>query len=436
MRKIFISGITPYADNRGIAAILSGTLEFLNVLHNQEKEIYVWHTFPGSDQRRYLNKPTSNLTCRYKVKVIPDLAKAHGRFFGYLLHVFNLFYLFLVVLLLRILRIFHMDVIPKTPVLNELFTSDIVIELNFGDVLTDELYGSIVWCTTVLRLIILKLSGKKIYMFPQSYGPFKSIIHKALARILLRSVEILAVREPYSSTYIMNLDIDNDKIKFVPDMSFLVPVASKEEALKILYKEGLKKRKEGPIVGITLNTSFFSPYLLNSPEQDVFLRELINTVDCLIEECNATVIFIPHYTLTRSGFDCRALSLLVRTRLKNKDRSIVLKNEYTVEELWAIIGLCNATLSFMTHPVIASLKLGVPVVAVGYAHKTWGIMKLFGIEKYIIHRREFKSSNIIKILEDALVNRVDLSTQLNERMISIYKLLQDFQKSLYKQDVF
>jgi len=437
VQRVFISGATPYADNRGIAALIRGTLEFLKSTHRQKTIVYVWHTFPGSYERYYLEKATTKYTFKDSgidiyIKVIP-VAEPYKHLMTYVKHVVDLYRLILATLLFRFLNIIHIEIEPRIPVLRELFTADIVIELNFGDIFTDVLYGSIEWFFSVLRFILFKISGKNIYVLSQSLGPFKSITSRAITLFLLRDVKVLGVREPLSYLYAVRLGIDKNKIRLMPDMGFLTPVVSTKYALNILRKEGLSRKNNGPLIGIFLNTHLFSYIISKKHKRIRFLYELINMIEYLTEKLNATVILIPHYTLLHKGFDCRAFNILVKNILKTKNNVIVITGEYTVEELWGVLKTLDIVISFMTHPVIGSLRVGVPVIAVAYTHKTWGIMKMFGLEQYVIHYGEFNSNILVKNVADILKRKKYIKEYIEKRKANIYKLFHKLREDIFGQ---
>lgn len=432
--RIFIGGTTPYADNRGVAAIFRGTLELLcGTFSEYELRIYVWHTFPESIQRYCKNITTTRLAFNSNVKVQVISLKApwwfKNRVIGTAL---ELFHLFLAMILIRILMVFGVNLSPRIEILDKILASDFVVELNFGDVLTDTFYGRTVWLFNILRVGILRLSKKPLYMLPQSIGPFKFMINKALARIVLNGARLVAVREQYSLDCAMKLGIDKSKVRLVPDISFLVPLIPADKAAEILNSEGFSRKCNRPLIGILLSSLVLT---FTDMRKRVFLRQLVNTIDRLIEEFNADVVFIPHVTSCDAGyFDCLRFSSLIKKMLRNKDHAIVLTKEYTVEELWGIIGLCDVIISMLTHPVIASLKLCIPTVAISYSHKTRGVMNLFGVEKYVLCYDDFDSNKIVKIVNELIKNGNNVKQQLKQRVYIFNTLLSCFRQE-FSRDV-
>lgn len=423
---VFIAGTTPYADNRGNSAIFRGILEFLGHLHGYKLEVYVWHTFPESMSRYYKRIATTNSTSNKNihVEIIPRKIPSKP-LRAYIIYAFKLPIFIFAMMFLRSLRLLPSKFSIGVEVLNEILASDFIIELNFGDTFTDVTYGKIVWLSNVLRMALLLLSKKPLYMFPQSIGPIKSPFNRAVARIMLNRAKIVAVREPYSLANAINMGIRKDRLKLVPDMSFLTPAISDNEALRILGEESCIECNK-MLIGILL-----SPKLLTWGTSS---REIAYVIDRLIEQFNATVLFIPHGTSVHAGFDCRMFCLQVRNMLKNKERTIILTKEHTVEELWGVIRLCDIIISTLGHPVIASLKLGVPVIALSYSHKTPGIMKLFNMERFALKYDEFNkvSGMVGMLLEDINLLKRKLIKQVTSIEEMIARFRQEFTRDMLK----
>lgn len=424
--KIFISGATPYANNRGVAAIFAGTLKFLErAFPNHRLKVYVWHTYPESSERYHKKIITSKFASKnVEIETIPDV----GTYFR-IKYIYAGIYIFKLLLLTLITAIFSTlnlpKRVPKIDVLRKLFDSDLIIELNFGDFFTDMYYGSVGGLINVMRLFLLTSSGKRMYMFPQSIGPFKHILTKVLSHVIMSKAKLICIRELDSLEHISSGGVNKAKIKFIPDMSFFIHPISQIEAMELLKREGLNYKYTKKNIGVILNS--LTIRLMKKHERRIFLHELASALDCLSERHNASIIFIPHVTsIVADQFDCRKLSIFVRSTLKNRDCSIVLVKEYSVEELWGIVGSCDVIISMLTHPVIAALKAGIPVVAIGYSHKTLGIMKLFNMDRYVLDFRHFDADNLIKIVDDLLRNH-DIAQRLLAHNRVFTNILQNFQ---------
>jgi colanic acid/amylovoran biosynthesis protein len=434
--NIFLGGATPFSDNRGIAAILMGTLNILSsTFPNDNLSVTIWNTFPFSGERYAKKVPTTNLRipANVKLKVIGqtgvDSDDDQIEFFQ---DAIKLFLLLAMTIIVRILDKVQIHVKSRTDVINYMLSADFVVDLNFGDVFTDTYYGKKKWFFNTMRLLTIVFSGKPVYLFPQAIGPFKSKINKALARLILNRTRIIAVRDKYSLEHVKNLGV-KQKVLLVPDTGFRSSIVNAETALNILKAEGLNLAKKTTLIGLIVSPKYFS---LASDKSVKLLDQFVSIIDGVISDLDASIVFIPHdLSLNHSYFDCKQLSILIRSKLKNKNQTIVLSQDYTVEEFWGIISVSDLTISMMTHPVIASTKVGVPVIAISYSHKTPGVLKFFGLEKFAFSLSDFMNiSNKSDFINQVLNNRDDIRCRLINGLSSINAIIDEFQDEL-SQDV-
>lgn len=425
--NVFIGGTTPYSDNRGNAAIFGGILEFLSQFKDYSVSVNNWHTYPESNLRLMKSAATTNSNFgksskQLSVNVI-FYSAPESPFRAFMAYTTKLVGSILTTSLIRGLHVFHLDPNKKPVVLDELMSADIVIELTFGDTFTDTYYGRILWFYNSLRLTLEYLSKKPVYFFPQSIGPFKSVFGRAFAKIIMNNSKMVALREDYSIQNVVSLGVENSKIHFVPDMSFWLPIAPPTDALKILQENGLYKSSSRKLVGLLLSEN-----ILTKRKTKMSLKTAAKAIDHLIENLDADIVFIPHGTSIGPHFDTCKFSLLIHKMLKNKNKAIVLTKNYTVEELWGVIGQCDITISTLTHPVMSSLRQGIPVIALSYSHKTLGIMKLFGMERYVLSYDDFGDDKLIVAAKELLRNSEAIKVNLQNKRAFIKESTDKFQE--------
>jgi len=430
--KVFVGGTTPYADNRGNAAIFSGIIALLNQFKGYTFKINVWHSYPESLRRHIKSAATTcsvlqNDDSNVDVNIIyHKLPRTPHQ--AYIMYSIKLLFSIVCITLLRLLRVVHFRPIPRIKIVQELLSSDFIIELNFGDTFTDTHYGKIIWFFNVLRMTLELFSRKPFYLFPQSIGPFKSIFSRAIARIILKDTKLVAVRESYSLKNVILLGVNENKVHFIPDMSFWSPIISNTDATKLLKNANIDKNDSSrKLVGLMLSVNFLTKRKTAMP-----LQTVANTIDRLIDELGVDVILVPHGTaLDNFSFDSRALSIRTQKMLKNRDHAVVLTNEYTVEELWGIIGMCDIVISTLTHPVMSSLRQGVPVIALSYSHKTQGIMQLFQMEKYLLKYDDFSDTALVEITKEMLNDFSEIKQHLTSHLSFINEYMTGFQQMLH-----
>jgi polysaccharide pyruvyl transferase WcaK-like protein len=417
MTKIFITGTTIYANNRGISAMASGTIKIIKKYIPNSK-ITIWHTFSESYTR---SSPTTYET---DVKVIKD-----SNAYEYLLKLpLRLFRCVLWTLLQKIGL--NINILMNEKVLKEYIASDAVISLNFGDTFTDN-YGKIVSVSIFCQNLLNIFSGKPVVFFPQSIGPFNTRLTKMLAKFILNRSKLIMVREKITSRYLKDIGVDEHLIHIIPDTAFLLEPANDKKVERILIDNGLTNDSEKEaIIGISVNPSI--AHFSKTPEKhELYVDTISRLVNYLVKKMNAIVIFVPNVTFER-GFDTKDLGNLTREKTNCKDMVISINGEYTAEELKGVIGWCDIFIGSLTHTIIAAISMNVPAIAIAYSYKTLGIMDSIGLGDYVIDFREMNYDGLISKVDEVWANREEIRKDIElkvktqkELVLSSGKLVKD-----------
>jgi colanic acid/amylovoran biosynthesis protein len=184
------------------------------------------------------------------------------------------------------------------------------------------------------------------------------------------------VREEITKKYLERVIGHDERIFVAADCAFLLEPANSERVLKILQQKCVLKR-ERPLVGVNV-----SAFLMEQDKEH--LKIMARLIDYIIESKNAYVILIPHVIAPSEWLcDDRYAARAVFILLKNKQRVILINDDYDSSELKGIIRQCDFFIGSRMHANIAALSQGIPTLAIGWSHKYHGIMKRLGMEKYV-----------------------------------------------------
>ena len=124
---------------------------------------------------------------------------------------------------------------------------------------------------------------------------------------------------------------------------------------------------------------------------------------------------------------------------ENKDKIRLIDNEYSPEELKGVIGQCDLFIGARMHANIAATSMCVPTLAIAYSHKSYGIMRMLGMEKYVLDFRTMTFDEMTARIDDLWVNREKIRTELvsnvktvKERALYNGELVKALLDSLYK----
>ncbi len=425
--RIFIGGATPYADNRGVSAIFNGLIMFFRQLTTCNFKLFIWHSYPESFERYTKNRATARSAFQSDQGDL-DFAVISYKVPRIQLHAIlestvKLLCSIAVLIITRFLLVFNIKPRFKNAVLSEVLSCDFIIEMNFGDVFNDVYYGKILYYYNSLRFVFEILSNKPIYLFPQSIGPFKTFLGRILAKWLLNHTRMIAVRELHSLKYGLALGIDKAKLLVAPDMGFWSPINSPSDSINLLHENGVDPTQQ-KLLAVILSKKIFSDD--NSKLTYDSLSEVLSNV---LHRPDVSVVFICHGLSLNCDKAGKLCNSLVYEKLKEKKRAFLIQRDYSVEELWGIIGQCDVVFTSLTHPVIASLKQDVPVLSLGYSHKTLGILERFGMSKYLVECKNFNINQTTQLLNEVINKSVEIKVQLTYYNRFVDKAKIDFQQT-------
>ncbi len=246
----------------------------------------------------------------------------------------------------------------------------------------------------IMNIIIAKKFKKKIYLLPQTLGPFnyKSIIAKTIIKCLLKKYlpypSLIFVREKESISEIKKFTQNN-----VLNSNDIVLQNKHEYSLDYIYKKG-EPNVKNPII-INKNAICIVPNqktLVHGNSQDIYKTYKI-IIERLLKE--GTKI----YLLCHSEDD-----LPICQKIKsdcNDNRVVILNRNYNCLELKDIISQFNFIIASRYHAVIHAYKTGVPVVVLGWSDKYRSLLDLFTQTEYLFDVRNEIMPDLIeeKIIE-------------------------------------
>lgn len=319
-------------------------------------------------------------------------------------------------------RHFHWDVraLRNGEGVDEYYNAHVVISTG-GDLLTED-YGIFACFAPVVNLLFALLMNKPVVIYAESVGPFKRWWNRAIARFLLDRAELITLREEISKTYLQELGISGTSIYVTADSAFLLESAPIERATEILQKEKIEGNDER-LVGISVSRqiAYYGFCELRTPDEKYrkYIELMAQCVDYLIDTLYATVLFIPH-VMEPWGNDDRITADDIANLVKNKQKVVSIRNEYTVEETKAIIGQCSLFIGARMHATIASTSMCVPTVAIAYSHKIHGIIgEMLAYKQYVLDIKTFNYDSLISAINDAWNNRIEIRRELESKMEDI-----------------
>ncbi|MEM3702982.1 MAG: polysaccharide pyruvyl transferase family protein [Candidatus Bathyarchaeia archaeon] len=286
-------------------------------------------------------------------------------------------------------------------------------------------YWILTWWTMLISrtwdVLIAKYYGKPVVMFPNSVGPFKTVVGRVLSTLALNSCSLILVREPFSYRLVESLRVRAPKI-LTFDTTWLF---ESDSAVNPPFKDD-----PSPRVGVSPGVY---NYVFSPEEIQKHVVSYAEALDRAVEKFGFSVVFLPHYV---SGFryDDLAISEMILQRMKNKNRAVIVKAE-KAEDFKAFLDKMDMVVSSKMHPAVLALSGHVPTLCVAYDHKQTGLFESLDMIKYAIRLNELSGESLFLKICQVWNDKEKIRAVLRERVPSIRSNIRETIRSALSESV-
>ena len=302
---------------------------------------------------------------------------------------------------------------PKLALLSQ---QDLVGNIWGGDSFSD-LYGLRRVVEGAIASLTVLFLGKPFCLLPQTYGPYRSRLARAIARAVIGRAKPVLCRDPEGPQAVRGLlgtRAEGREIRFCPDVAFALEAEACDPAA---IEPRLDLSGGRLLVGFNVSGLLYSGGYSreNMFRLSLDYREFVfRAARSLLEETECAILFIPHTfaaddDVESDPYACRRVFESLEGfpgrvhRLTGRHGPQVLKD---------VIGHCSFFIGSRMHACIAALSQGIPAVGVAYSDKFRGVFDSVGASHMVIDaRRETLDGALEKLLSlyrqaDALRPRV------------------------------
>lgn len=265
---------------------------------------------------------------------------------------------------------------------------------------------------TALLHMTLSRNGR-LFVLPQSIGPMHSRLARRLTTHVLRRAPILCVREPCTQAYATEkMGFPQEKVRLFPDMAFYERDVDDTDAQMTLEKLGITSSER------IAATTLWPSSRLGVPEERYF-EILAGAAKTLLKDHSIRTVVL------RQAGDAEGIEgdgYLLRQAAPHFGDAAVMAHDYHAPAvLRGIVRRCQVTYGTRMHGNVFSLAQCVPTVAISYNHKTDGIMRMCGQERFIISLRKLDLAALLRLLQEALRDQAAIRQSLQECMAGFQK---------------
>lgn len=273
-----------------------------------------------------------------------------------------------------------------------------------------------------------KLTRTRVVCYAVGVGPIQTRWGRSLTRRILNRTDDILVRDPTSRDILASLGVRPNKMTLTADAAFTLPQAPAERVEEILRAEGVLPSAE-PLVAVCPRRWFLFRHRLLPAEyyprrerevEDTgrVTRALVGALDSIVEHHGVRPVFVPSRKSLLPGRDFGQdddlYSQEIVDAMRHGERAIVLRGDYSPEELKGILCRTDLVISIRMHPAIFATECAVPVVAIPFTRaKGEGLFSLLGLDSYV-YIEDVEADTLEKLFDKTWSRREDIRTHLRE----------------------
>lgn len=248
--------------------------------------------------------------------------------------------------------------------------------------------------------------GKPYCFFPQSWGSFEKKGYAEETANMLQKASLFYARETLSQTELAKiLKKPIEEIPIAPDVVLRFESGPLSLGKEMLRRIGIDQHDK-PLVGITPNMRVYER-TSGVGAGNKYVRLLSHLCEHCIERLGANVVLIPN-EISPYGIVCqddRFLCSLIASMVRQSEGCFAFRDYHSAEEICSVIACLDLLLGSRFHTLVFALSAGVPLVALGWAHKYDGLLRQFGLDDYSCHYRQFAEKSILELVDRAWEDR-------------------------------
>lgn len=414
-RRVALLGVTRNTDNYGVRVLLTSAVEALTALDPDAEIVLLDYgksvqTWDESTSKGLRTVRLVNLRFSWKLH-LPN----------------NIFRLLFVTLLLRLVPSpsWREWIVRKNPWLAEAAGVDAFYSLAGGDSFSD-IYGLERFIYVALPQLLVLALGRPLVLLPQTYGPFKGAICRALARRIVRKAQEVFSRDAAGLDAVRELTgNEGTVVRVVPDLGFGMQASPIAERARGMLEE---LRRQRPLVGLNASRLL---YIGGYSGENMFgLREpfpeLVEALaKYIVHDLGASVLLVPHVCggpASQEDETQLCKSLLATLRPQTGGHVHYLDEAFDHQQMKTVISECDVFVGARMHACIAAVSQGIPTVCLAYSSKFEGVMKPLGRGARVVDLRRASCSDATATVAEVFRARERLRLQLEREAAVIRQL--------------
>ncbi len=265
----------------------------------------------------------------------------------------------------------------------------------------------------LLPLMLAQRLGTPVVCAPQSYGPFGARLPAWIVGKTLSRARLVLAREDISLAELHKLRLPDGVARRAVDSAFSLELPRRDRADQLAWRASHGVGDGDVLVGLTVRRC------LPAAQQACYEAELAAFVDLVHESPGRRVVIFPQATAADQRDDDRIASRAVAGLCRGRTRPILLETEADYRGVASFIADLDYLVGTRFHSVIFALAARVPSIAIGYEHKTRGIMRDLSLDGWVLPARELSAAGLYGLFGKLEKYRSDYRAHL-DHVIPLY----------------
>lgn len=278
----------------------------------------------------------------------------------------------------------------------------------------------------LFHILLAQSLGKDVYIFPNSFGPFKGWGVKALVKRAFRKSKIITSREQRSSAMCKH-ELDVDVVTY-PDFGFFLPNTKYSDKDTFIRVNNIPPGHK--LVAITARPHRFMQSENPIHAYKVFVESMRSFADWLYSE-GFFPVFVEHvYAVNDHENDSYCIKDIVKGL---ETGHYVYFSDRTINcmELKCVYGYFDYIVGTRFHSMIFAMSNMVPGIAITYVgNKGEGIMEDMGLQDYYLKIGDVTFNNLRQKFEYLVRSEEVVKNKINNYLQTSNKKRQDLIKRI------
>ena len=387
--RIALFGVSFSNSNLGVRSLGCGILTLL-LKKYPNAEIYCFSANPDELEEIVLDG-----------RVIPIHPILFNIGFKFILqdNVYNLYFKSL------LYKWFKIKLFSDGSILSVLSGCDLALDITGGDSFSD-IYGIKRFVAICLYKIIIFNMRKRLVLLPQTYGPFRSIFSKTLAKKAIFGASDIFTRDKLSLNCLKDEFSIKKEIKLFPDVGFA------------LHEKPYEWKEVKDFIGINISGLVYEGG--NKKKNDYGLLcdypELIKKIlHFFLEEKNQKVVLIPHvFVYQRIDNDINVIRKILK-ECPHPNLSMIEPN-FDEEEFRSVIKSAQLFIGSRMHACISSCCQLIPTICLAYSRKFAGVMETIGYDRFVLNMQRSSTDELFGSIKEMYYKKEEMAGVLRKEI--------------------